>query len=105
MSDFSKRLSMLRKSKGITQQELAEYLNFGYTAISNYESGRNESSFDTLIKIAEFFDVSLEFLLGFDCGKITNKELFFMEKELWDLSDEELNSIVLMIKAFRKNHN
>jgi len=61
--EFRERLKTLRKQKGITQSDLAEILNYGYTAISNYESGRNEPSIKDLKKIAQFFDVSLDYLL------------------------------------------
>ena len=61
--EFKERLKALRKQKGITQSDLAAILNYGYTAVSNYESGRNEPSIKDLKKIAEFFDVSLDYLL------------------------------------------
>ncbi|MBE6008556.1 MAG: helix-turn-helix domain-containing protein [Lachnospiraceae bacterium] len=61
--EFKERLKTLRKQKGITQSDLAGILNYGYTAVSNYESGRNEPSIKDLKKIAEFFDVSMDYLL------------------------------------------
>ena len=42
---------------------MANILGYGYTAISNYESGRNEPSINDLKKIADFFNVSLDYLL------------------------------------------
>ena len=48
MSDFATRLRELRKSNSVSQQKLSKYLNFGYTAIANYESGRNQPSLDTV---------------------------------------------------------
>lgn len=64
MSDFAKYLKKFRKEKGYSQQNLAKVLGYGYTAIANYESGRNEPSFDCLIKLAEILDVTIEELLG-----------------------------------------
>lgn len=61
--DFKDRLKFLRKERHLTQGVLAQELNYGYTAISNYESGRNEPSISDLKKIARFFDVSLDYLL------------------------------------------
>ena len=49
MSDFAKNIRKFRKQKGYSQTELAKILNYGYTAIANYESGRNEPSLDVLI--------------------------------------------------------
>lgn len=61
--EFHERLKMLRTEKDIRQKELGHVLEYGYTTISNYESGRNEPSIDDLKKIAKFFDVSLDYLL------------------------------------------
>ena len=65
MSEFAKKLRKYRKQKNYTQVELAEKLNYGYTAIANYESGRNEPSFDDLISIARILDVTPNDLIGF----------------------------------------
>lgn len=46
-----KNIKMLRKQKQLTQKELADMLGYGYTAISNYENGRNEPSIKTDMKI------------------------------------------------------
>ena len=61
--EFKERLKSLRKERKLTQSALGSILNYGYTAISNYESGRNEPSITDLKKIAEFFDVSMDYLL------------------------------------------
>ena len=62
--DFHKRLHFLRKEKGITQKDLADVLGYGYTAISNYESGKNEPSIRDIVKIADYFDVTIDYLVG-----------------------------------------
>ncbi|MBO5198806.1 MAG: helix-turn-helix transcriptional regulator [Lachnospiraceae bacterium] len=62
--NFSSRLKQLRQKHKLTQSELAETLNLKPTAISNYESRRNEPSFDKLIALAKYFDVSCDYLLG-----------------------------------------
>ena len=66
--EFRERLKFLRENyyingKKLTQTQLANILGYGYTAISNYESGRNEPSISDLKKIAGFFNVSLDYLL------------------------------------------
>lgn len=65
MSDFAKNLRRFRKGKRYTQAQLGEMLHFGYTAIANYESGRNEPSFDALLKLAEMLEVTPNDLLGY----------------------------------------
>lgn len=61
---FAKRLRELRKEKGLSQVELGEHLGYGYTAISSYETGRNEPSYSDLIRICEMLDVSADYILG-----------------------------------------
>ncbi|MBQ5589880.1 MAG: helix-turn-helix transcriptional regulator [Anaerotignum sp.] len=62
--EFKDRLKMLRKERKLTQVKLGEMLNYGYTAIANYESGRNQPSIPDLKKIASIFNVSMDYLLG-----------------------------------------
>lgn len=64
MNIFSKRLKFLRRSSNVTQQELSNYLNVGKTTISNYETGYSTPDADTLYMIADFFDTSIDYLLG-----------------------------------------
>lgn len=53
-----------RKSMKKTQQEVADYLGISRQAYSNYESGKREPDFETLLKLGEYFDCSLDYLLG-----------------------------------------
>ncbi len=74
---FSQRLKELRKEKNLTQVELGSILNYGYTTIANYENGRNHPSLKDIIRIANIFDVSVDYLIG-------NSDVKYMErKNLW----------------------
>lgn len=57
------RLKELRKSKKLTQQRLAIELNMNQNTISRYESGEREADYQTLIMFADYFNVSLDYLL------------------------------------------
>ena len=57
------RLKELRKQKNISQLRLALELNTNQNTISRYESGKREPGLKELIKIADFFDVSTDYLL------------------------------------------
>lgn len=61
---FNVRLKQTRQKNNLTQSELANILGLKPTAISNYESERNEPSFDKLIALSKYFDVSCDYLLG-----------------------------------------
>lgn len=57
------RLKELRKSKGISQLRLATELNTTQNTISRYETGEREPGIAELIKIAEYFNISVDYLL------------------------------------------
>lgn len=57
------RLKEIRKSKGISQLRLAIELNTNQNTISRYETGEREPGINELIKIADYFNVSLDYLL------------------------------------------
>ena len=79
MSQFPQRLKKLRIENGIQQKDLAQILNYGATAISNYERGTHEPSYDVLIKIANFFNVTVDYLIG---NNYASKELSDFDYEL-----------------------
>ncbi|MGB9780652.1 helix-turn-helix domain-containing protein [Caldanaerobacter sp.] len=58
------RIKDLRAEKGISQNELAKALGLTQQAISAYENGLREPDLETLQKIADFFNVSIDYLLG-----------------------------------------
>ena len=58
------RLKLLRKEKNISQLKLALDLNMNQNTISRYENLEREADYETLIKFANYFDVSLDYLLG-----------------------------------------
>lgn len=57
------RLKEIRKSRGITQLKLAMDLNISQNTISRYETGEREADYATLIRIADYFNVSIDYLL------------------------------------------
>lgn len=59
-----RNLKKIRKLRNITIKELASALNLAESTISLYENGRREPDFDTLSKISDFFNVSIDYLLG-----------------------------------------
>lgn len=64
MSIFSDNLKMLREDTDITQKEIASELNVGLTTYASYEQGRSEPSLDMLVQIANYWEVSIDELLG-----------------------------------------
>lgn len=61
---FKEKLKMLRKEKNLGQTELAKALGVSKGTISLWENGLREPNMSSLIRIAQYFDVSVDFLVG-----------------------------------------
>ena len=66
MKAFAERLRELRKERGLSQIQLAEKLGVDFRTISNWENGVRKPDIDMLVIVADFFEVSTDFLLGTD---------------------------------------
>lgn len=73
---FSKNLARLRKEKGLSQYELAARLGFSRGKLANYEQGTRQPDFDTLKLIADYFEVSTDYLLGRDASSSEEQVTF-----------------------------
>ena len=57
------RIKDLREDADITQKELADYLNIKQNTYSQYENGQRQISLDALIKLAQYFNTSVDYIL------------------------------------------
>lgn len=64
MREIGDTLANLRREKGIGQKEMASLLNLSVGTISNYENGVHSPDLNTLCRLADFFDVTSDYLLG-----------------------------------------
>ncbi|MGF7145349.1 transcriptional regulator with XRE-family HTH domain [Anaerotaenia torta] len=102
--NFNARLKQLRQKHKLTQSELAEILGLKPTAISNYESERNEPSIEKLIVLSQYFEVSCDYLLGITDsylpigGEILDKDIV----ELFDLYQQLSPENVAEIKNYAR---
>lgn len=78
---FCKRLEGLRKSRKLTQKQLADELGMSKQTISNWENSNILPSIETLIRLCKFFNVSTDYILGLD------------NKNYIDVSDLSLETI------------
>lgn len=62
--DFGRTLRRLRRDRDLTQKKLASIINVTQQQITHYETGRNEPEFNTIIALADFFEISLDELFG-----------------------------------------
>lgn len=99
---FSEKLKTLRKKQGITQQELADAINISRSTIAGYEIEDKQPSYEVIAKIAKYFCVSTDFLLGIDDSDIiiskklpepkNNYFFFFFDNLLKDIFMTRLNT-------------
>ncbi len=64
MKNYFARVKLLRTSRGVTQKELAALLDMTPNAYQKYEYGEREPNMATFIALADYFDVSLDYLVG-----------------------------------------
>ncbi len=62
--NFGERLKEARKTKGLTQRQVAEEFGITKVGYQNYEYGRREPSIPVLCRLADFYNVSLDYLFG-----------------------------------------
>lgn len=63
-STFSDRLKQLRKHRNITQKQLGELLGITERGYQNYEIGKSTPNYETIVAIADFFNISVDYLMG-----------------------------------------
>jgi transcriptional regulator with XRE-family HTH domain len=97
LGDFSNTLKALRSENGLRQEDIADALGLSKQVISNYENELREPSFDVLIKLSEFFNVSTDYLLG-----RTHFKNFEEEKALISDSGDIGVAAEFSIKTYRK---
>lgn len=90
-SIFAERLRELRKGRGLTQKELGGQTGLSKAVVSKYETGMGYPSFDILIRIAQFFGVSTDYLLGAS----GNKTL-----DVSGLTESQIRTLQLLITEF-----
>ena len=64
MADFPSRLKEIRANSRMKQREVAEYLEVKLRTYQGYEMGKSEPSIKKLIALADYFDVTLDYLMG-----------------------------------------
>lgn len=64
MSNLKERMKELRLAKNLKQNEFAKSIEISDRTVRHYENGDREPNIDKLIEIADFFDVSLDYLVG-----------------------------------------
>ncbi len=93
--DFGLILKQLRKNHNLTQEEFGSCVGLSKAVVSKYENGLGYPNFDTLIRIAAYFGVTTDYLLGVKNGKTI---------DVSNLKDTQIEAIQRIISEFNKDN-
>ncbi len=109
---FSQRLKQLRKEKKVTQQKLAKHFNLCTSTVGNWEIGKRQPDHGMLLKLSDYFGVSLDYLMGRSDTPAQNpldaslSEIdFALFGEVQDLTDEQKQDVLNYIKYKKSQSN
>lgn len=77
-SVLAERMTELRKKHNFTQEDIAKYLDCNRATVANYENGKRQPDYNTLIKLAKRYNVTTDYLLGVTDVTTTDKDLKFI---------------------------
>ena len=95
-SDFPRIITFLRKERGLSQKQVASDLGISQALLSHYEKGIRECGLDFLVKTAEYYDVSTDYLLGVEAKR--------QSVDVTDLSEEDIKFIEDTIAMIRRKN-
>lgn len=99
---FSLKLKILREERGLSQQAFATRMGISQSTVGMWESGKREPNFNTVQKIADFFNVSVDYLLGRSedtaLNEALSKEEFALFGEIRDLTTAEKEDVLSFIR-------
>lgn len=93
MAIFGQRLRKLREQKGITQAEISKALKMNRATYAHYETGRREPDIATLRLLAEYFNVSVDYLIGKTNERNSSPHEIYNAKELIYTIPEEYREL------------
>ena len=106
MASLPERLKQLREARSLTQTRVAELLGVSLRVYHRWESGRASPHFDTVVKIADVLQVSLDELAGrtekVGEARIRNPELHELYQQADQLSDEEQRALIVLMDSLMK---
>ncbi len=102
---LSERLSEMRKSRNLTMKNVADSIGIGLSAYQKYENGTRDISTENLIKLAEFYGVTTDYLLGLETPETGQNPVDFLIKKynLDPLEQKILREYVALPDKTREN--
>lgn len=91
--DFGETLRKLRHNRNLTQKELGSMVGLSKAVVSKYENSMGYPTFDVLVRIAKYFGVSTDYLLGIGTSKTLDAS---------GLTDSQINAVQQLISEFQQ---
>jgi len=105
MSNLSVRIKELRKENKMTQDEFGKIFGIVKSTVSMYENGHNSPDDDLKVKIADYFDVSLDYLLGrTNIRKYETEHTAFHTTSVDGLDEDDIAFVENLIKKLKEKH-
>lgn len=103
---FADKIKELRKLRGKSQYKLAKDLNVAQPTVASWEKGTRTPTFATLQLVADYFDVSIDYLLDREQEEISEDDFqYALFNESKDLSDEDKRQLLDMAKFLKLRQN
>lgn len=103
MIDISERLKSIRKERGYTIQAVSNGVDIAVRTYQNYEYGKREISAETLFRLADFYGVSTDYLLGRDTGEPDAIDKLSSEFNMTALEQKILDNYLSLPKSMRSD--
>lgn len=100
------RLRELRKSKGISLKELGAIIGVAESTMSLYENGKRQPDYETLLKLAEYYGVTVDYLLRGSEEEQLPEELVILNRKARNWSPEKRKQLLEMARVmFKEDFN
>lgn len=103
MSKFGDRIAYLRKTKGISQTDLAKSISASREAIGKYERNEAMPSVETAKKIADIFEVTLDYLVDETAAATFDKQTVKRIQDIEILSSDDKSHLFALMDAFLRD--
>lgn len=98
MKDIKERIVQLRKENDLSRLDLAKRLGINKSSITRYENGDMRPALDVMMKISEMFNVSLDWLAGYETEEESKYESIIKECIKMGVSPEKLKKFIELMK-------
>lgn len=110
---FGEKLKELRKSKKLTQEDIAKKFNVNPATVSAWEVGKAQPSYDILVELANYFDVTTDYLLNYtqdELNKMEKLKKLLKEAGMWDdnlndMSKEDFEKAMKIVAMLKEKNN